>query len=548
MNASHYPYGHWVLIGLAAYMLLMLGIGWYASRQVTNSSDFLVAGRRLGNFLGTGALFATWFGAGTAMGGAGNAYIFGNQGVIFDPWGAGLCLLLVGLFFARLMRRGRFVTLVDLYNSRYGLRMGALAGISMLAAEIGWVGAMLVGFGTIIEFFTGLPLAWGIGISTVIMVLYTLLGGMWAVTLTDTLQMIILIVGMLVMLITAVPQLGGWGNLLGSGDGVANLMDLQQWAFMPTRADGFMGYHGSMGWMYWAAAWMAVGLGSIAAPDLSQRVLAAKDEHTSVTNCLLACALYVTVGLAPVLLGMLYFQADPGLSIDDASNKLLLFMAAHFLNPVTITVFVAALVAALMSSAAGSVLASASIIGYNGLKLIKPDADEKTTLLATRIAIPVVTGGSLWLAVSFQTIYNLMVMSWTVLLVSLFASYAGALFWRRANQAGAIAAYVGGMAGWIGAYFYFLPATRAANTDVLASMPGVYQPWAMWDAVYIASVWGLAASVACLVLVSLATQRWNKPRLLVDIDGQPMREAGWFGPRRWFSRRQTMPGLSSSQA
>ena len=515
---QQYEHGTAVLIGLSMYMLLMLGIGAYASKRVTSASDFLVAGRRLGNVLGTGALFATWFGAGTAMGGAGNAYIFGNQGVIFDPWGAALCLLLVGLFFAKIMRRGRFVTLVDLYISRYGKKMGVLAGISMLVAEIGWVGAMLVGFGTIIGFFTGLPLAWGIGISTVIMVAYTLLGGMWAVTLTDTLQMGLLIVGMLVILVSVVGHLGGWGQLFSAGPGLqTNMMDLSQWSFLPNARDGFLGYHGSMGWLYWLAAWMATGLGSIAAPDLSQRVLAAKDENTARNNCYAATALYVTIGLIPVLLGMLYYRANPDLTIAAASNKLLLLMAAQFLNPVTITVFVAALVAALMSSAAGSVLASASIVGYNGLKLVKPDANEKTTLLATRIAIPVVTGGALWLAVSFQTIYNLMITSWTVLLVSLFSSFTAALFWKRANQFGAIAAYVGGMAAWLFAYFQYLPATKVANTNVVPGQTGVYFDWAMWDAIYIASVWGLAGSVICLIVGSLASARICPPKPLVDI-------------------------------
>jgi len=170
-----------------------------------------------------------------------------------------------------------------------------------------------------------------------------------------------------------------------------------------------------------------------------------------------------------------------------------------------------------MSSAAGSVLASASIVGYNGLKLVKPDANEKTTLLATRIAIPVVTGGALWLAVSFQTIYNLMITSWTVLLVSLFSSFTAALFWKRANQFGAIAAYVGGMAAWLFAYFQYLPATKVANTNVVPGQTGVYFDWAMWDAIYIASVWGLAGSVICLIVGSLASARICPPKPLVDI-------------------------------
>ena len=128
MDAGTYAYGNWVLIGLGIYMVIMLFIGWYASTQVSSETDYIVAGRRLGLFFITGTLFATWFGSGTCMGGAGNAYIFGNQGVLFDPWGAAICLILTGFFFARLMRRGKYLTLVDLFEIRFSQKMGIFKG------------------------------------------------------------------------------------------------------------------------------------------------------------------------------------------------------------------------------------------------------------------------------------------------------------------------------------------------------------------------------------------------------------------------------------
>lgn len=531
MNTNQYPHSDWILIALAIYMLAILAIGWYASRKVHNSSDYLVAGRRCGYFLGTGALIATWFGAGTAMGGAGNAYIFGNQGVIFDPWGAGLCLIIVGCVFGRLLRRARFITLADLYQSRYGKSMGGLAAISMIVAELGWTGAMLVGFGTIIHYFTGLPLGWGIGISTLVMVGYTLLGGMWAVTLTDSYQLLILFVGLIAMLVVAVPLLGGWGHLFASSGAQSNMMNLPHWTWLPAGKDGYLGYTGLTGWLYWAAAWMTIGLGSIPAQDLTQRVLTARDERTTVVNCIVGGVIYIIMGLIPVSLAMLYFQAHPDLSIQQASNELLLLMGAHYLSTGLLALFVCALVAALMSSASGAVLAAASLIGDNGYRLLTGRESGATTLKITRIAIPIVTGVSLLLALEFKTIYHLMVISWSVLLVSLFSSYVAAFFWRRANQAGAIAGYVGGFVTWVACYYWYLPITEAANTNVGHGVgTGVYFQWAMWDSLYISSVWGLIGSVACLVVVSLATQRIDAPKPLVDYDGRPMSNDGWFGP------------------
>ncbi len=540
MMEGTYQYGNWVLIGLGIYMALMLFIGWYASKRVKTATDYIVAGRRLGILFCTGTLFATWFGAGTCMGGAGNAYIFGNQGVIFDPWGAAVCLLLTGLLFARMMRRGRYLTLADLFEIRYSIKMGILATLTLCVAEMGWVGAQLVAFGTIIHYFSGIPLVAGILISTVILVVYTYLGGMWAVTLTDVIQVTILTVGMIAMLYVAVPLVGGWDAIFSNDPG-HNWMGINQWSFIPTpeaAADkelgnaGYMYYTGYKGWFYWIAAWLAIGLGSIPAQDLMQRVLSAKDEKTASYSSYLSGILYITVGMMPVIIGMIYFQLNPDLSIDDALNKILLLMAVEHLNPFFAVIFVSALVAALMSSSDSAILAASSVLGYNGLKYFKPNADGKQTLKATKLFVPIVTVVSLILALYFQAIYNLMVVAWSVLLVSLFAPYAAAYFWKKANNYGAISSFFGGFIAWLAAYFYYLPMTKEANIGIIEENV-VYFDWAMWDSLYIGSVWGLIASIVILVVVTLATQKIDPPKPLVDIDGNALPLTNWLG---WFGK------------
>jgi len=534
-----YEYGNWVLVGLGIYMVLMLFIGWYASKKISTTTDYVIAGRRLGILFCTGTLFATWFGSGTCMGGAGNGYIFGNQGVIFDPWGAAVCLLLTGFFFARIMRRGRYITLVDLFELRYGKTMGLFSTGSLCIAETGWVGAQLVAFGTIINYFSGIPLWTGISISTVILIVYTYLGGMWAVTLTDVFQMFILMVGMAIMLYVAVPLVGGWEAIF-SNDPANNMMGLNQWSFAPTpesAADaelgnaGFMYYTGYVGYFYWIAAWLAIGMGSIPAQDLMQRVLSAKNEKTASYSSYIAALLYVTVGMMPVIIGMIFFQLNPELSIDDALNKILLLMAVEHLTPILAVLFVCALVAALMSSSDSAILAAASVIGYNGYKYFKPDADEHQTLKMTKIMVPIVTIASLILALYFQVIYNLMVVAWSLLLVSLFVPYAAAYFWKKANRYGAISAFWGGLVVWLISYVIYLPMTKAANTDLglKGAESGLYFEWAMWDSLYISSVWALLGSLAFMVVVSLATQKMDPPKPLVDIDGNPLPMVNWMG-------------------
>ena len=532
-----YQYGTWVFVGIVIYMIGMLYIGYWASKRVRTTPDFIVAGRRLGLGLATATLFATWFGAGTCMGGAGNAYIFGIQGVIFDPWGAALCLILAGFFFARMMRRGRYISLVDFFELRYGKGMGVLSTLALAVAEMGWVGAQLVAFGTIIHYFAGAPLWVGILIATVVLVIYTYLGGMWSVTLTDFIQMILLTVGMIVILAVAVPLVGGWGKIFTNSPDL-NMMGIFQWDFLPTSAAkgaaaenaGYFYYTGYVGWFYYFAAWMAIGLGSIPAQDFMQRMLSSKNERVAVRSSYIAGLGYITVGMMPVIIGMVYFQLNPDLSIEDAMNKILLFMATEHLAPILAIIFVCALVAALMSSSDSAILAASTVIGYNGLKFFKPDASDKETLRTTRICVPIITGISLVLALYFEVIYNLMVISWSVLLIGLFAPYAAGYFWKKANRTGAIAAFVGGFVVWIIGYFAYLPMTKEANFDCIPGYEGVvYFDYAMWDSLYIASIWAFAASIVCLIVFSLATQKKDPPREVTDVDGKPMKVVNWAG-------------------
>lgn len=534
-----YQNGGWVIGGLTVYMVILLAVGWWASKQVSDETDFLVAGRRLGVPLMVGALVATWFGAGTTMGAAGATYLFGLQGVVFDPFGAALCLILLGLFFARVVRRSKFMTLVDFFDSRYGANVARLSAFVMLIAEMGWIGALLVGFGAIINFFTGIQLGWGIGISTLVLILYTYMGGMYAVTLTDSVQIAVVTVSMIAIFVAVMglPEVGGFEYVFAN-DPSHNFMGVNQWDFFPTpesRADpelgnaGFNYYTGHMGWFYWLAAIMAIGVGSLSAQDVNQRLMSAKSENVGVVSALASGVIYTVLGMIPVILGVAAFKLYPDMDFHAVQNQMLLYLAADYLPTFFVIIFVCGLVAALMSSAAAATLAGASIVGYNGGKMLNPEISPEASLRWTRIFVPIVACVSLLVALKFETIYNLMVAAWTLLLVSNFVPYACGFFWKKANATGALAAMIGGFLGWIAGYLYYLPITSEANTDVVPGVEGVYTDWANWDAIYIGSVWGVIASLALMIIVSLATQKSQPPRPLLDADGKPLDMTGWFG-------------------
>lgn len=527
---GYYEYSNWVIIGLGIFMIAMLAIGWFVSSRVEGIDDYVVAGRKLGLFVGTGTLFATWYGVSAPIGYSGNAYVYGNQGLIFDPWGAIFLLILLGLFFARKIRRSKYLTVVDFLASRYGKSVGVCATFFLALSDTGWLASMLVASGSLIEFFTHLPLAIGMGISTAILIVYTYLGGMWAVAVTDAVQMVILTIGMIILLVAVFPMSGGWEVIL-SNDPANNLMHYQQWSFFPTpesAADpeynnaGFLGYKGYLGWFYWLAAWMSVSLGSLPTQSLVQRISAVKDEKTGTSISFLACLLFLIVGLIPVALGTIYFQINPNLTLEEAFTRIPLLMAVEYLSPILAVVFVAALVAALMSSADSAILAVATLVGYNAYRSIKPEASERELFRATHYAVPITGILALVIALYFNAVYKLMVLAAIVILVSISVPFIAAFFWKKANGFGAISAAIGGFSSWIIAFFLYLPTTKAVNTRLIAGVQEIDFESARWDAFYIASVWGVLVSILALVVVSLATQKLNKPRPLVDADGNFM--------------------------
>ncbi|NLA04843.1 MAG: hypothetical protein GX881_03895 [Firmicutes bacterium] len=513
MEQGFYEYARPVMAGLFIYLLLMLAVGWWSHKRIKNTDDFIVAGRRLPLFLTTGTLFATWFCGGTLMGTAAQSYLFGNQGVIFDPWGSTLSLLLTGLVFGRLMRRGGYLTVIDFFDLRYGKKMGLLASLVQVVAEIGWVGGQLVAFGVILQFFAGIPFFWGVALSCAVLVVYTYLGGMWSVTLTDFLQAGLIIGGTAVLLFTVVPLAGGWGELLASA---GNRAGIPAGALLPTKEHGYLGYFGLPGWFYYLGAWLSTGLGDIPSQDLAQRLLAAKNERTASWSAILAALLYLVVGMIPVLLGSLMYGLNPGLATAE-TEMILPHLATSYLPPVLTAIFAVALVATLMSSSDSALLAAASIVGRNVLRYFHPGAGSALTLKVTRLCIPFIAVSSLLIACYAGTIYMLIVIAWSLILVGLFAPFAAGYFWKQSNQSGAVAALTGGLFSWILAILYFLDrVTLKTGSGTTGS-----SEMAIWDAVYMGSVPAFAVSIVLLVLVSLATQKKDPPRPLVDIAGRP---------------------------
>ena len=455
-----------LLIGVVIYIILMLLIGWFSSRKVSGISDFIVAGRRLPLWMATATLLATWFGAGSSMGVAATVYSDGIIGVLADPFGAALSLILAGVFVVGMLRKQNCMTVTDIIERRFGKAAGVYASLWMIPVYVGWLGAQLLGLGTILNLITGVPVVTGTLISTFVVLLYTCAGGMWAVTLTDIVQVGIMIVGLILLLPGTVELAGGSAALMQALTPNDTLL--------PVGANNFNDY------VYYFGSWIIMGLGCMVGQDLVQRSLASKNSNIAVASRVISGFTYIVVAFIPIVIGIAARIILPkyGITADQMGNNLsnqvlpkiaILVLGGSY--PILLTIFIAALTAAIMSSADSSLLAGASLLCNNIIAPIFPKMREKHLLLSTRIATVLLTAVALILAIWVKSIYSLMINSWISQLVIIFLPVIMALYVPRATKHTAWATMITGTVVWLG-YTYITSCGNNMNLAALLASDG----------------------------------------------------------------------------
>lgn len=468
-----------ILIGVGIYLVAMLAIGAYAARHSKTSVDFIVAGRGLSLPIAAATLLATWMGAGTIMGAAGAAYSGGVYATIADPFGAGVCLLIAGLFFVRTLRRMRLLTIIDLLEIKYGRHAAVIAAITQVVGFVGWIGAQLVAFGFILHALTGISESWGIVLATTIVLAYTTAGGMWAVALTDAVQMVLMLVGLTLMVPAVVGEFGGWDQLTAAVSAESLRLAPSENTFNE--------------WSHYVSAWVVLAIGGLTGQDLMQRALSSRNEAVAQNACYLAGFGYLTFGLIPVFLGITGALLMPGIADPE---HVVPELALKLLPPAMQAAFVGALLSAIMSSADSALLAPASVLAENIAPIVKPDIGDAQKLAVVRCSVPVLGLISLGIALWAGNVYDLMLDAFSLELVAMVVPLIAAVWWQKANTTGALASLYGGATVWL--------LTLQLFPDVAAD------------------VIGMAAGIIALIVVSLWTQKTDPPRGLVDTDGNPV--------------------------
>lgn len=423
-----------MLIGfIILYLLITIGIGAWASLRVKTTQDFVVAGRNLPTFVAASALFATWFGSETILGASSEFVSHGILGVIEDPFGAALCLILVGAFFARPLYRLSILTINDLFKLRFSRAAEIVSALFMVPSYFGWIAAQLLALAFIVKTVAGIPLLYGILICTLVVVIYTYIGGMWAVSITDTVQTIMIVLGLLVLV----------GTLLYKSGGIQPVLEVTPdgfFQFFPEREP--------MEWVHYFAAWITIGLGSIPQQDIFQRVMSARNEKTAVRSSYLSGIMYLTIGFIPMLIALTGQHLYPDLSIADAQQLIPTIVLTHG-NLLLQILFFGALISAILSTTSGAILAPATVLGENLIKPFLRKQTDKGTLQLMRFAVIFVAICSAWMAASSASIYELVGTSSALSLVSLFVPVTAGLYWRKASNLGTLLSMGVGMVVWI---------------------------------------------------------------------------------------------------
>ena len=450
-----------------AYLLVTIAIGLVAAKRVKSSADFAIAGRHLPLAMIVTTTFATWFGSETVLGIPAKFVNSGLNGVVEDPFGAGSCLILVGVFFAAKLYRMNLLTISDYYRERYGRTVVILCSIIIMVSYLGWVSAQVTALGLVFNLLSGgavsMPMGMAIGVVSVLA--YTLFGGMWSVAITDFIQMIILVVGLATLAIFA-------GNQAGGADKVIALAVSQDmFKFLPEPELKEI--------LFFVAAAITIMFGSIPQQDVFQRVMSANSLGAATKGPIIGGICYILFAFVPMFLvvsALIIMPEKAAQLIKEDPQKVLPTLVMEQMPFVMQVLFFGALLSAIKSCASATLLAPSVTFTENIWRQFFPHQGDKQALLAMRITVLVFSGLVLTYAILMQgsSIYDMVSGAYQVTLVGAFVPLVFGLYWSKATTQGAIFAIVLGLLAWL--LFLMTPAGEefpAQLAGVLASLTGM---------------------------------------------------------------------------
>ena len=447
---------------IVLYLLVSIAIGLLAARRVKNTADYAVAGRSLPLAVVIATTFATWFGSETVLGAPAQFVKEGLHGTVEDPFGAGMCLILVGLFFAAKLYRMTLLTISDYYRERYGRVVEIICSLIIMLSYLGWVSAQVTALGLVFNLLSGgsLSIPWGMTIGVLSILVYTLWGGMWSVAVTDFIQMIILVLGLVILSWFAADMAGGAGKVV---DLITSRDMLRFWP-EPTWHE----------MLFFFGAAITMMLGSIPQQDVFQRVMSANTEKAATHGTVIGGSAYILFAFVPMFLvasALLIMPEQAAELLQEDPQKVLPTLVMTRMPLVMQVLFFGALLSAIKSCASATLLAPSVTFTENIWRQFRPEhISDREKLLTMRISVLVFAAGVLVYSIKMEgtPIYELVSSAYQVPLVGAFVPLVFGLYWKRANTQGAVCAVVLGIGVWV--VFMLTPALHEAFPQQLAGL------------------------------------------------------------------------------
>lgn len=433
---------HWGgLIAMIVFYAVTFYVG-FAGAGVTGSSleQMIVADRSLPLWIGTFTMAATWIDGGYINGTA--EFTF-SDGLVWvqAPWCYALSLMIGGIFYARIMRRHKFMTMLDPLERRYGKKVTAWLYLVSLLGDVFWSAAILTALGTTFGTILGMDFSTSIILSAAIAIAYTMAGGLWSVAFTNVLQLGIILVGLFAIVFFIFPDLGSFSTAWKTYHA-----GMGEKAFLfPAFGAWKEPYWAGRYWDWWERTFLLI-FGGIPWQGYFQRVLSARNERTAASLSILAGFFCVLVAIPAVLVGIKAYGVNwAALSIPAPPNTAIVL--PHVLRYMTPSLIAAiglgAVAAAVMSSVASSVLSSSSMAAWNIYRpLLRPMASGEELLKVVKRSVLMIGVAATLIALNVGSIYGLWVLCADFVYCILFPQLTTALFFKRANRYGAIAGLI----------------------------------------------------------------------------------------------------------
>ncbi|WP_227368811.1 sodium:solute symporter family protein [Halomonas sp. M20] len=411
------------LLGLLLYFAILILIGYRSAKKVSNSADFAVAGNKIIWPVLFATLAASFLGGGASMGRAGKSFDEGYA-FMFAASAFPIATVLAGLFIApRLKRYTNAHTVGDIMGLHFGASARLFTGIFSLVFCVGILGAQALAVGTVFHAILGIEVSTGILIGMAVVLLYSTVGGMWAVIQTDVVQFLMLAIFLPITMIIGVNEIGGPAALIEQ---------------LPSGHFSLMGDY-SVG--MFVSIFIAFLLGETLVPPYTQRALSAPDSRHARIGYSVAGGFGFLFYFVSSTIGLIALVMYPSISPDQAMPALI-----RDALPIGITGLVLASLLAVVMSTADSYLNSAAVIFVSDIykPFIDPNVSENKRLWIERLVNLLIGAGAVVFALYATSIVDALLLSYSLWAPTILIPFVlGVLLDLKCNKA-AISAMLAG--------------------------------------------------------------------------------------------------------